>query len=137
MNGKQTGTVEVIQKGLYYQFFCSCVPQDDKIYRIYLQNRGVTTNLGVCVPEENRLILKTKIPVKNFKERQFSFFMTSGNGEKQMISVESGMKFPCLHMLENACLQTVNGKRVIMINQYQDRSDSDQNQEYLNGSELK
>ena len=51
------------------------------------------------------------------------------------LTVETGKTFPYLDKLENAILQTENGKQVIVINQYQVQPDNDQNQECPNESE--
>ena len=135
MDGKNMGTADVNKEGLYYKFSCLCVPPDDKIYRIILRDGNGTRNLGVCVPDGKKYMLNVRIPVKKINGNQFEFFMVSKINDAIEKPVETGKTFPYLDKLENAILQTENGKQVIVINQYQVQPDNDQNQECPNESE--
>ena len=69
--------------------------------------------LGVCIPEEDQFVLKTKIPAKKIQGDAFSFTVIA---KKEMgIPLISGMPFSYLDKLETVRLCKVNGQLNIII----------------------
>ena len=82
------GNAEVTKEGLYYRFCCVCTPPDKAMYRIHVTDGVVTKDLGICVPEKDRYILVTRVPMKYFKGEELTFILTSNKLEKVFT-------FPC------------------------------------------
>ena len=131
-DSKVVGTAQVQRKGLYYQFICSCKPPDKGIYRIWVSDGCDELDLGICVPEGDTYTLTKHLPVKLLKGETFNFTLQSKDWKKTGSTPESEKLFPHLDMLEQAKLSEVNGQEMIIIEQVQDRQDSDLNPEYVN-----
>lgn len=135
LDGNSVGKAEVVKEGLYYRFSCVCYPTNKEIYRIFLNDGRKTRNLGVCVPDGRRFILNVCVPVKYISNGDFSFEMKPEETDLKYEPIESGKAFSNLDLLEDAKLQTIDGKQVLIINQSQVLQDSDPIRKYRSESE--
>ncbi len=112
-NNIPIGYAKAEKVGLYYNFLCKCKFPNNEIYRIKVSDGAKERMLGVCVPEGNYFVLKTRIPVKELQSEVLCFTaeMRTENG----ISVVSGESFLYLDKLETARLQISNGQPRIII----------------------
>lgn len=84
-------------------------------------------DLGVCVPEKNRFVINTAIPLKKIGAGEISFHV-SGMNESMFYPLDELDAFKAINKLQNAHLSDKNGKAGIMIiNQSQGQQDSDPN----------
>ncbi len=113
LNDLTIGHVQVGREGLYYKFRCICKFNDNKIYRIKVNDGLTEIILGVCVPEGEHFILNTKIPVKKLQKDTLVFTAESRN--ESVFTVETGKSFSCLDKLETARLQNANGQVKMII----------------------
>ena len=95
-----------------------------------MSNENAIRNLGVCVPDKEGFVLKTRVPKKYFTEGNFLFSIDCETEEKQekAIPVFTGMAFAYLDQLEATQLKIVNGQPSIVINPTPTQQDNDQNQ---------
>ena len=108
------GEVQVILKGLYYQFLCKCSLPDKDIYRIVLFDGTKEQNLGICVPDGQVFGLTKKLPKKNVNGEQWQFRLHSKElDDSHKVSVTEDTPFPMLDQIENASLQYENGEPFI------------------------
>ena len=107
----QLGTVAVKRAGLYYQFVCRCKLPGNVLYRLRISCDDTQENLGVLVPEGDRFVLNTKLPVKKFREGSPEFWIFSnseGSGEK-VIPVYPDEPFAYISRLKDMYLVRKNG----------------------------
>ena len=123
------GNAEVTKEGLYYRFCCVCTPPDKSMYRIHVTDGIITKDLGICVPEKDRYILVTRVPMKYFKGEELTFILTSNKLEKAFMPVATDAPFEALDQLKTARFQIENGQPGILIDPAPDQPDSGQNQE--------
>lgn len=98
------GQVRLRKQGLYY-----CIDGDferctKSICRLIGSNGKEHMDLGVCVPCENRLILKRSIPIKNitFDIAKWALVEQSKMPEENFIPVKNDEPFGCIKDLKNA-----------------------------------
>lgn len=113
LNGKRVGNSTVEKSGLYYSIRCECVFLDKKPYRIVANDGKTTVDLGICVPEGNRFIIKTKIPVKRLNLENAEF-MAVPKIESTAYSVEYNC-ITYLDKLETARLRFTDGQPFIIL----------------------
>ena len=130
MGNTVIGRADIRQRGLYYHVKCTCCLPNDQMYRILMRSDDVQKDLGICVPEGNAFTLFTRIPVKNFQGKNFSFEIVGRTKGEYIIS--DNMPFDHLDKLESARLQNTNGQIKIVIDSAPDPQDNGQTQEYLN-----
>ncbi len=128
----KVGTAEMFKEGLYYKIICTCRPANEGIHRILVSDGSESRDLGICVPEGGLFKLTARVPMKYLKGERLSFCLV---GNCVPVPVATGEPFPHLDKLETARLQVTNGQPMIVIDQFQDQQDSDQNQECQNRSE--
>lgn len=63
-NGQTVGSVALKQEGLYVSVSCRCELLDHGIHRLYADGE----KLGVLIPENGELKLKTRVPAKRLKQ---------------------------------------------------------------------
>ena len=112
-NGDQIGYANVTREGLYFKIECKCKFTSNEIYRIYVSDSITEIMLGVCVPEGDTYVLKTRIPIKKLKGSSFLFEARCIS--RKMVLRHSGTVFPYLDRLETARLEIVNGQKSIII----------------------
>ena len=99
------------KSGLYYKFFCKCIPPDSGAYRVILICEETEINLGICVPNNEYFILNKQVPVKYIEEGEWSFSLRSVTNVNDIrIAVLENEPFPMLHQLEMAHLVNTDGK---------------------------
>jgi len=104
-----TGKACVKQEGLYYHFQCWCRLPSASIHCVILQSRGKEYNLGVCVPDGDKFRADKRIPIKQFDDPEFKFYLMERNQRnKILIAVDSQKPFEHLQDLENAQLDLSN-----------------------------
>ena len=134
-NGTQVGTAEVTREGLYYLFRCSCAPRGEGIHRIVVNDGENQVDLGICVPDSGKFVLRTRIPVKRLTGDIFSFSVAPEKKVSINIPVQSEMVFDQLDKLNAARLEVANGQPMVVIDESPDQQDSDQNRIYPSKSE--
>lgn len=112
-DNRQVGTASVVKEGLYYLFHCECSLPKNDIYKISVSDGTSVINLGICIPEKEKFILKTKIPVKYLSIDKITFTVMSKNTDK--ILIRNYMQFDSLDKLETARLENINGQLFIVI----------------------
>ncbi len=128
------GTAQIQQEGLYYRIYCNCKISTEGIHRIVVCDDKNTVDLGICVPEENRFTLTSRIPAKKLNADNCRFSLVK-QGEQQTkhnsreVPVETGKPFPAIEELESAYFRSEDS--VIVIDPIQYPQDSDRNPEYL------
>lgn len=127
LNEEAVGTAEVIKTGLYYSLHCRCDFPTRDIYRITVQNGGVTYDLGPCVPLADGFGICTQVPVKRVGEGELYFFAKSKlerTGNK-FAPVNPDKPFPYLYALEKARFAKRNGVPGLIIPDDQPGSDGE------------
>ena len=122
------GKAEVAQEGLYYSFRCICTPPDRSLYRIFVSDGSYTKDLGMCVPNEDKFSLITRVPKKYLPGQNLSFtLMPNESKESKAIHtpIADNEPFEYLEKIEAAQLQEVDGQTEIVIPAVQDQQDSD------------
>ena len=112
-NDKKVGRIQLEKDGLYYQFSCACTPPGNGIYRLYTYDGNTVIKLGVCIPDGNRFVIRTKIPTKYFFGNPNSFWLESDG--VSTIPISNGKTFGRLDKLDTARLSTLNGQQFIII----------------------
>ncbi len=123
------GTAQVKKEGLYYRFICNCTPPDKAIYRIYVSDGVNQWDLGICVPEDDGFVLKTRVPAKFFKIDNFSFSLIPVKSNQTLTPVETDKPFEELEKLKTARFLVENGQPGIVIDPVPNQPGSDQNLE--------
>ena len=113
LNGHKVGCVFVDTTGLYYKFSCECVLSDNAIYRLYAGDGYTSVKLGVCVPENGKFVLNTRVPKKTFGEIPIKFWVESNACDE--IQVVSGMEFTQLDKLDTARLKKSNEQQYYIL----------------------
>jgi len=102
MNGKIVGWATVRKEGLYVQITCECRLDHDGFYRIFANCVDASNDLGICIPQNGRFVLKKKMPIKRFGSGIPSFRI---EGEKQyteaqFVPLEQGRPFAYIQELD-------------------------------------
>ena len=104
--GKQVGNATVIPMGLYYDVHCRCNLLDG-IIRIFANCGERQENIGICVPANGEMVIRTKIPQKRLHSLQ-SFEAICQVGE-EWIPIREGEPFTCLSRISNSRFVCRNG----------------------------
>lgn len=128
MNDRKVGYTEVSKEGLYYRFFCSCIPPEKGMHRVKVSDSSATRDLGICVPEDGRFTLTARVPIKYLKENELSFTLCGEMETSVPVPVAAEKPFSHLEELETAHLHSTNGQQEIIIKQAQVPQDSDLSQ---------
>lgn len=113
LNGEQIGYAKVEIEGLYYKILCICTFPDQNVYRVVVGDGESVLKLGICVPDDDKFILSTKVPVKYLKGKKMRFWVESNTSS--CIPVSANKPFAQLDKLETARLQISNGQASIII----------------------
>lgn len=130
MGEKCVGYAQIDQKGLYYHVNCSCNPPGKDIHRIIMHSEGINRDLGICVPKGDEYYLFTRVPIKQFSGKSFTFELISSKDNGY--TVADNMPFAHLDKLETAHLKQINGQSTIVIYPNPNLQDSGQSREYPN-----
>ena len=99
--GRIVGKAQVEKVGLYYQFRCLCRLPTGGIYRLIVNCRGETANLGICVLANGEYVLSTKIAAKRLPTDDFTIQAIS---KEQAESTNQQKEILRLEDLDNAYL---------------------------------
>ena len=113
MNQMQVGSARVERAGLYLRFFCECKLPDDDVYKIMVYNGNATVKLGICVPDNGKFVLHTRIPAKYIPGKSLSFIVEKNNIIKVLLDGNSNVNY--LDKLETARLQFADGQAFLVI----------------------
>lgn len=106
--GKTVGAVELTREGLYYRLVCRCRLPGREIRRLYADGEKI----GVLVPEDGELVLKTKVAAKRVKAGcRFSLEETGG----KFIPIRPGQPFGHLEMVRTSKLAFRDGEPGIFL----------------------
>ena len=104
LNGDTVGTARMENKGLYCHLSCDCRLPGDRIYRIYARTEETDINLGVCVPQGDRFILKTKLPIQRFAGATPQFYAAEKNeNSRSFYKICAGEPFDHIESLRECC----------------------------------
>lgn len=98
-NGKEAGEVAVVKQGLYYQFSCRVDLPPGSHCRLFAHTAAGSRDLGLCIPDGNRFILQTRIPVKHFSEGEYRFCLNQPVAG-EFVAVSSQQPFSAMDRLE-------------------------------------
>lgn len=115
--GQTVGSVTVSKEGLYYRFSCRCKPRKTALYKLTVFCDGRTTDIGICVPQENGFGLDKQIPVKRVGEGDMKFqLMPRGQSiSKRKVPLIPGAPFAYISELEHSHLILNNGNYEICL----------------------
>ena len=107
--GDVMGKAYIKQEGLYYYFQCWCQLPSASIHCVILQSGEKEYNLGVCVPDGDKFQTNKRIPIKQFKNEDFKFYLKSKQVDKKsVVTVDPEKPFEHLQELDNAQLDLSN-----------------------------
>lgn len=112
--GKCVGKAFVTPAGLYFDIDCRCEPQDG-IVRVFANCGEKRESIGICVPDNGEMVLRTKIPQKRL--RSLLGFEAICQIQEEWVPIVVGEPIPCLHRITDAILQYRNGKPGLSIRQ--------------------
>lgn len=117
LSQEPVGTVTIERHGLYYWFYCQCQLSTEVICRVMVGCGGKVENLGILIPVGKQFCLTKKLPIKEFVTGVPEFWITPRHFSHKEIAVDIYPEEPFHYItkLENAYLQTKQGKAVIVI----------------------
>jgi len=118
-DGREIGRCEIHRLGLYYHFTSCCMRVSSQVTRLYLRCDGKEVDLGIFVPQEDRLILEKRIAIKHLPKGRPAFFVKiTGQRNTEavhFIPVCEDMPLQCLQKLHDARFTVRNGVVGILI----------------------
>lgn len=108
------GKVVVEPAGLYYDIQCRCKSQRGVI-RIVAECADRQENIGICVPEDEEMVIRTKIPQKRLQS--LNRFIAITETQDQWIPITEGIPIPSLEKILLAKFSYRNGKPGLSIPQ--------------------
>ncbi len=112
--GKCVGKAYVTPAGLYFDIDCRCKLQDS-IVRIIANCGQTQENIGICVPMNGEMVLRTKIPQKRLQT--LLGFEAICEVQEEWVPIAYGEPIPCLCRIIDAKFQYRNGKPGLSIRQ--------------------
>ena len=112
--GKCIGIAQVIPSGLYLDILCKCCPLGG-IIRIVADCGGRKENIGICVPEGHKMVIRTRIPKKRLEKLQGFEAVIERQGE--WLPIVDGKPISFLHKMVDARFHPRNGKPGFLIQQ--------------------
>ncbi len=106
--GEAVGTVKIKREGLYLRLRCRCRAPGREIRRLYADGE----KLGVLIPEDGELVLKTKVAAKRLKPG-CAFTLDENIGT--FIPIRPGEPFAQLEQVRTGRLAFREGKPGLMI----------------------
>ena len=103
------GSVELVRRGLYYNFSGNFRLPKNSIYRITVSDGEHNVDLGICVPCAGGFELKKTVPVKHFAGKSFSFRAELNSRTQEFIPVSEDKQIECLTNLRNAKFALCDG----------------------------
>lgn len=119
MENKKIGEVRVKKEGLYYSFYSFIRPVIKRLYKLMATCGAETMDLGVYVPNSDGFELFKKVPIRNFKDDEFTFSAVSKSNSENYIPVSEDQVFLSLELLENSRFVVRNGLSYIVIHRKQ------------------
>jgi hypothetical protein len=113
-DGMCIGRATVIPAGLYYDIACRCKPQSH-IIRIVANCGGKQENIGICVPQDGEMVIRTKIPQKRLQS--LSGFVAITEKQDEWVPITEGKPMAHLDQLIYARFSSRNGKPGLAIPQ--------------------
>ena len=100
------GQVQLTKQGLFYHLQCVAKPGKLDKYRLVACAGDQTVDFGLCVPNDGKLSLFTRIPVKRFPQGNVHFLLRCSEPMKSgvFVPILPDEPFDCLDRLENARL---------------------------------
>jgi len=113
---KAVGVACVEHVGLYTQFQCQCYFDQKGSYRIKAQYGTVCVDLGLCVPDSNAFVIKTKVANRKLNgETPFFFVLDTKGGNTKFLPVNPQVSFDHIRRLTEAKFYIKNGIPGILI----------------------
>ncbi len=115
--GQSVGSAQVWREGLYYRFDCRCTLSGEMVYRLVARCGEQTVHLGIPVPEGNRFVLRTRIPVKKLGEGALLIRVEPKHTElgDRFVPLAPEEPFRYLRRLQDAFMQIRDGQVGIVI----------------------
>lgn len=110
--GKNWGTVQVEQRGLYLYIFCRCELPGDVMYQLMLRQQDRVEDLGVLAPQGGSYGLQKRIPAKFWEQGSLSFFLKPRHERmrEQFIPIRADVPVACLSQLTRAVMVRRQGQ---------------------------
>ena len=98
------GTLKMEKENLYYRIQCSCNIPGNDIYRLVAIGGKDAKDLGICVPDNQKLVLTKYVPVKEFFPENVRFLLRKHSKEEpeQIIPVHQNQSFLQIRLLHKA-----------------------------------
>ncbi len=106
------GTATVTEDGLYFDIACKCTTQTG-ILRVIANCSDHQENIGICVPKDGQMVIRTKIPKK--KLQSLTGFSAVTKKEEIWIPIVDGKPIPHLDKILYARYSVQNGKPGLFI----------------------
>ena len=108
-NETVVGYAQMAQEGLYYCIRCEVRMKQEKMYRICLLCDDVKLDLGTCIKEGSRYLVKTKIPCTKISGRpRFQLFCPDSDTD-HFVEIKEGVPFLYIEKLPDSKLAVRDG----------------------------
>ncbi len=111
LGGQSVGQAQVEKQGMYYRIHCRCRLSGEVAYKVQMEGKDNTHDLGLLVPENGAFCLTTRIPIKQAGDGQLRFTAIPRGVKlpKNFVAIRADEPFAYLANLENAYLSRQNG----------------------------
>ena len=118
-DGREVGHCHIRRIGLYYQFSSCCTRVSGQVCRLFLRCDDKEVDLGIFVPQEDRLLLEKRIAIKHLPMGRPAFSLRiagqCNTEEGRFIPVCEDMPLQYLQKLRYARFAVRNGTVGILI----------------------
>ena len=110
------GQVSVLKQGLYYVFKCIAVlPQKDS-FRLWVEMKDHSVDLGLLVPASGCFELTKRMSIKSFTTEPMRFYLRQNKDHEIWLPIEPDVPFANIAVLGNARLKYRDGKPGVVVN---------------------
>ena len=110
LNDRAVGTVSVSKEGLYYVLDCRCRGLTKQLWRIGVITASAQRCLGVCVPEKEEFVIRTRLPIKCLGDAPFHFYIITDHNDDNWLPICTDKPVCKMTLWENARFERRNGK---------------------------
>ncbi len=107
---KVVGKAVVKIEGLYYRITCKCTESSTERIRLGVSCGDRKADLGICVPVNGILTVRTTVPIKRLGEGELRFFVLEEMSPSVWIPLKANEAFPNLSRLEQGRFEMQQGK---------------------------
>ena len=121
------GDASLIKEGMYWYINCCCKNVAKKKFKILLEQQSSTIDLGLCVPTDNTLYLRKRIPVKTIGQGSMKFILREIDAD---ICYSIQIPFHHISKIPFGFLKKESGQLWLCINEVKAKQGSDQSPKY-------